>query len=114
MTHPECGIAAKLVFIHQPTNTIAGTSISPAVTIAVQDAYGHTLTSSTLAITVVIKNNPSGGKLAGTTHINAVKGVATFANLSIDKPGTGYTLKATAGCELTGTSNFFNIVAPAA
>jgi hypothetical protein len=108
---PGSGIAAKLVFIHQPTNTIAGTSISPAVTIAVQDAYGHTITSSTLAITVVIKNNPLGGKLAGTTHINAVKGVATFANLSIDKASTGYTLKATAGCELTGTSNFFNIMA---
>ena len=72
------GTAAKLVFIQQPANTASGVSISPAVTVAVQDAHGNTITSSTLAITVAIRNNPSWGKLSGTTKVNAVKGVATF------------------------------------
>ena len=107
--HSGSGVATKLVFIHQPTNAASGTSISPAVTVAVQDAHGITITGSTLAITVAIRNNPSGGKLAGVTKVNAVKGVATFANLNIDKLGIGYTLKASTGCIITGTSNPFNI-----
>jgi hypothetical protein len=107
--HSGSGVATKLVFIHQPTNAASGTSISPAVTVAVQDAHGNTITGSTLAITMAIRNNPSGGKLSGTTKVNAVKGVATFTNLSIDKPGTGYTLKASTGYIITGSSNAFNI-----
>jgi hypothetical protein len=77
--------------------------------IQAQDAYGNTVTGSTLAITVAIRNNPSGGKLSGTTKVNAVKGVATFSNLRIDKAGTGYLLKASTGCIITGTSNSFDI-----
>ena len=103
------GTAAKLVFIQEPTNAASGASISPAVAVAVQDAHGNTITSSTLAITMAIRNNPSGGKLSGTTKVNAVKGVATFSNLRIDKAGTGYTLKASTGFFITVTSNLFNI-----
>jgi len=108
--HSGSGVATKLVFIHQPTNMASGASLSPAVTVAVQDAHGNIIIGSTLAITVAIRNNPSFGKLAGTTKVNAVKGVATFTNLSIDKLGIGYTLKATASSGITGTSNAFNIV----
>ena len=104
------GAPAKLAFIGQPSNTAPGASISPVVMIAVQDADGRTVTSSTLAITVVIRDNPSGGKLGGITCVKAVKGVATFANLSIDKPGIGYTLRASAGSGMIGTSNHFNII----
>jgi hypothetical protein len=105
------GRAAKLAFIQHPTNTIAGSHINPAVTVAVEDAYGHTVTGSNLAITVAIGNNPSGGKLSGTASVNAVKGVATFANLSIDKAGKGYTLKVSACGVTAATSNCFNVTA---
>jgi hypothetical protein len=36
-----------------------------------------------------------GGKLAGTTTVNAVSGVATFSSLTVNKPGFGYRLRAT-------------------
>ena len=39
-------------------------------------------------------------------------GVATFANLSIDKAGTGYTLTASATGLTGATSGAFNVVAP--
>ena len=107
----QCSTAAKLAFIQQPTNTVAGAHISPNVTVAVEDAKGNTVTGSNLAITMAIGNNPSHGKLSGTASVNAVQGVATFANLSIDKAGSGYTLKAS-GCDVTAaTSNCFNITA---
>src|SRR5207248_6027187 len=50
----------------------------------------------------------SGGTLSGTATHAAVGGVATFAGLSIDKTGTGYTLTAGSGT-LTGTSSDFSI-----
>jgi hypothetical protein len=44
---------------------------------------------------IAIGANPVGGTLSGTTTVAAVAGTATFANLSIDKAGAGYTLAAT-------------------
>src|SRR5205823_9379561 len=54
----------------------------------------------------------SSGTLSGTTTVAAVNGVATFANLNINNPGTGYTLTASA-TNLTGASSSgFNLTAP--
>src|SRR5207244_1594766 len=46
---------------------------------------------------------------AGTPTVAAVNGVATFANLSINNPGTGYTLTASATGLTGATSSAFNI-----
>ncbi|HET7449750.1 MAG TPA: invasin domain 3-containing protein, partial [Gaiellaceae bacterium] len=103
------GAAAKLAFVQQPTSATAGAAISPAITVAVQDAGGNTVTSSSASITTAIGTNPSSGTLSGTKTVSAVSGVATFSTLSIDKAGTGYTLTA-AATGLTGaTSSSFNI-----
>ena len=102
-----------LAFNQQPTTTVAGVAISPAVTVRILDAFNN-LTTSTANVTLVIGTNPGGGTLSGTTTVAAVNGVATFSNLSIDKTGTGYTLTA-ASSGLTGaTSSPFNVTAAAA
>jgi hypothetical protein len=49
---------------------------------------------SSSPITMSIGANPGGGTLSGTLTRNASGGVASFGNLSIDKPGIGYTLHA--------------------
>ena len=103
--------ANKLVFTAQPTNTVAGVAIAPAVAVTVQDTYGNTVTSSNASITVAIGTNPGGGTLSGTKTVAAVNGVATFSNLSIDKAGTGYTLTASSGGLTGATSAAFNIAA---
>jgi hypothetical protein len=110
VVNPVIDIATKLAFIHQPTDTAAGNCISPAVTVAIEDADGNIVTSLTEAIMVVIYNNPSGAALSGTNVVNAVNGVATFTNLYIDKPGTGYTLSASTPCGMVGSSNPFNVI----
>src|SRR5213078_4059465 len=69
----------------------------------------NTATGFTGNVTVAIGTNPSGGALAGTATVAASAGVATFANLSIDKAGTGYTLTATGAGSVTSTA--FNITA---
>src|SRR5207302_1506810 len=83
------------VFSVQPSTTAAGAAITPAVQVTAQDAQGNTATGFTGNVTVAIGTNPSTGTLEGTKGVAAVAGVATFANLSIDKVGTGYTLTAT-------------------
>src|SRR5205823_2173645 len=106
------GAAAKLVFTVQPSTAVAGAAITPAVQVTVQDAQGNTVTTATTSITVAIGTNPASGTLAGTKTVAAVNGVATFANLSINNPGTGYTLIASATGLTGATSSVFNVVGP--
>jgi len=108
------GAAAKLAFSVQPTNVAAGASITPAVQVTVQDAQGNTVTTAANSITMAIGTNPSGGTLSGTTTVAAVNGVASFANLSVNKTGTGYTLAASAAGLTGATSTAFNVTAGAA
>ena len=100
-----------LVFTTQPTNTTAGSVITPPVVVTVLDAFANPDTSFTGAVTAAIGTNPSNGVLGGTLTVNAVAGVATFSDLSIDKPGTGYTLVATAPALPVATSAPFNVSA---
>src|SRR5205823_13305274 len=108
------GAANHLAFLQQPTNRAAGASISPAVTVRVLDSGDRLVANSTALIGMAIGTNPSTGTLSGTTPVNAVNGVATFSNLSIDKIGTGYTLQATSSGLTSATSNPFNITVGAA
>jgi trimeric autotransporter adhesin len=105
------GAATKLVYLQQPTAVVAGSVIAPAVTATIQDANGNVVTSSTATVTIAIGTNPGGGTLTGTTSVSASAGVATFADLSIDRTGTGYKL-AVSSAGLTGaTSSSFNVTA---
>ena len=94
-TQPS-GAATKLAFTGQPTNVAAAQPITPAVQVAVQDAVGNRVPGATDAVTVALALNPSGGTLGGTVTVKAAQGIATFADLRIDRPGSGYTLLASA------------------
>src|SRR2546427_820399 len=101
---PSPPAATQLAFTVQPSPTTAGGAISPPVRVAGQDAAGSTDPNFTGSITIALGTNPSGATLSGTKTATAVNGVATFANLSIDKAGSGYTLQATTR-GLTGASS---------
>src|SRR5207249_4248148 len=103
------GTATQLVFSVQPSTTSAGAAITPAVEGTAVDASNNTATGFTGNVTLAIGTNPSGGALSGTATHAASGGVATFAGLSIDKAGTGYTLTATGAGSATSTA--FNITA---
>ncbi|HUQ06163.1 MAG TPA: Ig-like domain-containing protein [Kofleriaceae bacterium] len=100
--------ATHLVFSTQPSNTVAGVSINPAVVVHARDAFDNIATSFTGNVTMAIGTNPGTSTLSGTNPRAAVAGVATFSNLSLNKVGAGYTL--TASASVTGaTSSTFNI-----
>jgi hypothetical protein len=82
--------------------------MTPAVLVAAQDGSNNTLQSFTGSITLAIGSGP--GTLSGTTAQNAVSGVATFNDLSINMMANGYTLVASlSGGVAPATSNAFNI-----
>src|SRR5262249_16453471 len=82
--------AHHLAFGVQPSNTVAGVAISPAVTVRVLDQFDNLVTGDNSSVTVAIGTNAGGGTLSGTLTVAAASGVATFSTLSINKTGTGY------------------------
>jgi len=107
------GAASRLVFTVQPTTTVAGATITPAIEVTAQDAHGNTATAFSGSVTVAIGANAGGGALSGTTTVAASGGIATFSGLSINKTGTGYTLTAGAAGVGGGTSAAFSVTAGA-
>jgi hypothetical protein len=107
------GAPAKLAFTVQPANATSGVAIAPAIQVSIEDAGSNVVTSANNMVTVAIGTNPASGTLSGTLTVAAVNGVATFSTPSIDKAGTGYTLKASATGLTAATSSAFNITAGA-
>lgn len=103
--------ASLLVITSQPTDAQVNANISPALQVAVRNAAGQTVTTSTASITVSITPNTgtAGATLQGTTTQTATNGVALFNNLSINTAGTGYTLTFSALGLTAATSQTFNI-----
>src|SRR5207247_4618657 len=108
------GAATLLVFTVQPSATVAGAAIAPAVQVTAQDALGNTDPSFTGQVTVALGANPGNGALSGTTTVPAVAGVTTFPGLSIDRAAAGYTLTAGATGLTVATSVAFTVSAGAA
>src|SRR5207253_2529824 len=95
---------AHVDFTAPPPATVnANAVISPAIQITVTDASWSRVPGG--VVRLEIGTSPaSGATLSGTTQASAVDGVATFDNLRVDRPGSGYTLAATAPA-LTGAAS---------
>ena len=114
---PAPAPATQLAITVQPSDAAPypAATIQPPVQVVARDAQGNTVTTFTGPVTIAIGRN--GGRLApgtlrGTQTVTAVNGVATFSDLSIDQPGSGYTLTV-AAAGLTGTESApFNILMP--
>jgi alpha-tubulin suppressor-like RCC1 family protein len=105
------GAATRLGFVAQPTTSGPG-EVMPAVRVAIQDVAGNTVATATNTVTLGISTNAGNGTLSGTKTASAVNGVATFADLSIDNTGAGYTLSATAPALVGALSASFTIRHP--
>ncbi len=87
--------AAQFVYLIQPSGIVAGHTMSPAVTVALENSSGHIITTYNSAVTMGFATGGGLGPFApgSTVTVNAVNGVATFTNPSIDTAG-GYLLQA--------------------
>ena len=116
------GPPTQLVFTAQPTGATANQPFPIQPVVAVADAGGNTVTSTSATIALSILNNPAGGTLTCTGGLSRTTylGVATFSGCSINNAGYGYTLSAVA-TNVTPyvylpsvTTNAFNVIAPVA
>jgi hypothetical protein len=92
--------ATRLAFTTQPSNTMMGNTIKPPVQVSAVDSNGRVVTSFTGIVTIALGHDASvlhNARLSGSTTAAASAGVATFADLSLDQPGGGYTLSAAIG-----------------
>ncbi len=107
----KAGIATRLIFTTQPGNSYATVAFPQQPVVKAVDNDGNIGINFNGAVTLAIGTNPGAGTLSGTNPVNAVNGVASFSGLSINQPGNGYTLVASASGLSSATSNPFNIQA---
>ncbi|MDQ6709541.1 MAG: right-handed parallel beta-helix repeat-containing protein [Candidatus Dormibacteraeota bacterium] len=107
--------ATQVVMGQQPGDTVAGASITPAVTALVEDQFGNVETGDVGTehqVTVGLTSTSPSATLLGTTTQPDVAGVATFSDLSIHTAHSGYALHATSG-SLTAVDSGSFAVTPA-
>ena len=103
----------RLAMVSNPANGSAGVTLG-AVSVAAKDAAGNTVAAYTGDVTVALGANPGSATLSGTTTVKAVAGIATFSDLKLNRPGTGYTFAFSAS-GLTGvSSSSFDVTAGSA
>ncbi len=101
--------SGSIAVTRQPSNTPGGSRFDPSVQVSVLDSAGSVNTTSSASITVALASTSTGtGTLSGTKTVAAIDGVATFTDLTIDKPGQ-YSLTFTDPSGNTTASGLFNI-----
>jgi hypothetical protein len=102
------GIAAKLAFLQQPSNILAGAVMTPPVRVAVEDANGNVVTSAANPVTLALT---SGTGLSGMLTVTPLSGVATFSNFTANTGGS-YSLIAASPSLASASSTQFTVTTP--
>jgi uncharacterized protein YjdB len=115
VTFSATGTVSSATKLAITTSPAAGANIAAGSTmvfvVAARDVDNDPVSSYTGNVTLSFATSPSGATLGGTTTVAAVGGVATFGNVTIGMPGTGYVLAATATGLAGASSPAFNIIA---
>lgn len=90
------GDPAKMGFVAQPGDADAGGPLAPLVQVELQDVVGNRVPGSGVPVTIELAANPTGATLGGRTTVVTTVGVASFPELTVNLPGDGYVLRASA------------------
>ena len=97
----------------QPPSTVAaGTTFTMVV--SAEDGLGNVDTTYDGPITLTLAANPGNAILGGTLEVGATNGIATFSDLTLNEPGDGYTILATANGLTSVTTAGFDVTEPPA
>lgn len=111
------GVPVVLGFAAQPSDGAAGQALTASPVVRITNGAGGTYSTgarSTLPVTLSIGANAAGATLAcpGGTTVAAMAGIATFNGCTIDAPGGGYTLLASAPGATTAVTGPFTLADP--
>ena len=101
-------VATQLVITTQPGGAAPGVNFTTQPVVEIRDASNALVTGATHFVAVSL-NGGTGGTLSGTLIVQAVGGVATFTDLSINQAGTGYSLTFSAVNLTSATSTSFDV-----
>ncbi len=104
---------SALAIVTQPASVTVNTRLA-SVQVSARDAAGLPSASFVGSVSVALGANPGGATLGGTRTRVAAGGNVVFDDLTIDKPGVGYTLVFTATGLSPATSIPFEVRAGAA
>jgi hypothetical protein len=108
-------LAATHLSVALPTGNLVGSTANLlvgapfTVTVNAQDQFGNTDPTFHGVVSLKLASGPAGAMLSGTLTATAVNGVATFSGLTVNQPGTNYTMTATATGLTAGTSPAFTV-----
>jgi hypothetical protein len=109
----DCGAGPpdQLVFVQQPSNTVAGIEMAPAIEVAVQDQSGRPVRGASMDVRLSLAIDPTGGEasLTGGGPVAAYDGVALFPAVVVDLVASGYALDAEAPSLIAARSRAFGI-----
>jgi hypothetical protein len=108
--------AANLAFAWPTTGAVAGAPLTGQPAVTVVDSTGLVIGTgpgSTSSVSLSLAANPTGATLSCTDGLTsaAAAGVASFAGCAIDRPGTGYAIRAEAAGLPPVSSAPFDILA---
>ena len=106
--------ANHLAFGVQPSTTVAGVAISPAVTVQIFDRFGNLATNDNSdQVTLAVASGPGSFTGSSTTTVTVSGGIATFSNLILNTAGS-YTLSESGTGGISGPASSSFTVTPAA
>ncbi len=106
------GMPSQMAIKAEPPSSVAAGSAF-GLTVQLEDSQGNAVSGGT--VTVALGNNPGGAILGGTLTEPVTDGLATFSDLTLSQPGTGYTLIVTAsGIASSQTTTSITVTAAAA
>jgi hypothetical protein len=105
-------VNSALVFLTAPVNATSGLVITPALQVALEDPLGNVYTDFTGQVKLALAANATSAVLSGILSATAVNGVATFSNITVTLPGSGYQLAASNPQTRSGISASFTVGAP--
>ncbi len=103
-----------ILFTTSPAGAAAGVAFTTQPVVAAVDAGGNVVTSfaGTITLSIHAGTGTVGAVLSGCSG-SLSSGVTTFSGCKLDKSGTGYELRATAGGETDDSSSFTVTAGPA-
>jgi len=105
--------ATQVAFVQQPTDAASGATITPAVTVQLQDAGSNPVAVAGTTITLTLTSGT--GLLSGTaSQVTDAAGLATFNDLSIDLAGGKALTAASVGLTSAVSGSFTISAGPAA
>ncbi len=103
-------VAQLFVTTQPPVGVVAGSGFG--LVVLAKDQFGNVASNFAGSVAVALHTNPVGAKLGGTVAVTAQSGVATFSGLTLDQPGTGYSLEASAIGPAPAVTSLFNVYVP--